>query len=198
MFEDSFDSEAWAATKHYGHLKSLLKSYTKRFVNEHSKKLKFPYYKYLDAKLHPTFRDHIVILSMNEFPENINLTYCWEDWINDISDIDVKYDQEFAMAIQRVLDEEKEAKSNLPTTKTTDIDSHNNVSANTRRTENVEETKTHFLKSETNADEELFEGGSESEEDAKISSHEQNKQVRNFQICFMFLSWINNLYFYSI
>ena len=182
MFEDSFDSEAWAATKHHGHLKSLLKSYTKRFVNEHSKKLKFPYYKYLDAKLHPIFRDHIVILSMNEFPENINLTYCWEEWINDISDIDVKYDQEFAMAIQRVLDEEKEAKTNLPTTKTTDNDSHDNVPANTRRTENVEETKTILLKSETIADEEFFEGGSDSEEDAKISSCEQSKQVRNFQI----------------
>ena len=124
---------------------------------------------------------------MNEFPENINLTYCWEDWIYDISDIDVKYDQEFAMAIQKVLDEEKEAKTNLPTTKTTDVDSHNNVSANTRKTENVEETKTHFLKSETNADEELFEGGSDSDEDAKISPHEQSRQVRNFQIYLIFL-----------
>ena len=155
-------------------------------MNEHSKKLKFPYYKYLDAKLHPTFRDHIVILSMNEFPENINLTYCWEDWINDISDIDVKYDQEFAMTIQKVLDEEKEAINNLPNIKITDVDSRNNITGNTRRTENVEETKTHFIKSETNADEEIFEGGSDSDEDVKITSRGLIKQVRKFYLHLVF------------
>ena len=46
-------------------------SYSERFIKNQCKQIKFPNFKYLDAKLHPKYKDHIVVLSSNQFPENV-------------------------------------------------------------------------------------------------------------------------------
>ena len=48
--------------------------YADRFVQNHSKRIKFPEFKYYDAKIHPKYRDHIVVLSTNKFPITLNGT----------------------------------------------------------------------------------------------------------------------------
>ena len=50
-------------------------NYVERFTTNQSKRIKFPTFKYLDAKLHPRYKDHVVVLSSNEFPENVKMTY---------------------------------------------------------------------------------------------------------------------------
>lgn len=61
--------------------------YTERFIKNQGKKIKFPSFKYLDVQLHPKHKDHIVVLSQNEFPEGAKMTYWWETPIYDINNI---------------------------------------------------------------------------------------------------------------
>lgn len=53
-------------------------NYVERFTARQSKRIKFPTFKYLDAKLHPMYKDHVVVLSSNEFPSRIRMTYAFE------------------------------------------------------------------------------------------------------------------------
>jgi hypothetical protein len=51
--------------------------YVQRFVDNYSKIVKMPYFSYLDAKLHPKYKDHVVVLCKNEFPKDSNMTFAW-------------------------------------------------------------------------------------------------------------------------
>jgi hypothetical protein len=62
--------------------------YAQRFINNQSKKIKFPSFKYLDAQLHPKYKNHIVVLSESHFPEDAKMTYCFETPIYEINMLD--------------------------------------------------------------------------------------------------------------
>lgn len=53
-------------------------SYVDRFMASHSKRVKFPSFRYLDAKLHPKYKDQVVVLSSNEFPTGMKMTNAFE------------------------------------------------------------------------------------------------------------------------
>ena len=77
-------------------------SYLKRFIKNQGKRFDFPSFKYLDAKFHPKFKDHIVVLSENKFPENSKFTYGWDTGYNRISDLLYSYETDFMDAINQV------------------------------------------------------------------------------------------------
>lgn len=96
--------------------------YVKRFVDNQSKKIKMPNFTYLDAKLHPKYKDHIVVLSKNEFPEGVNMTFSYAQPIYDISylhsDINMQPHFEAALdAYKAVSQEEKKKAEAAKTTK---------------------------------------------------------------------------------
>ena len=70
--------------------------YTERVVNNHSKRIKLPNFKYLYNKLHPKYKDHIVVLSTHNFPDNVNVTTnAYDPNIYGIYDMDSKYSEKF-------------------------------------------------------------------------------------------------------
>ena len=55
--------------------------------------------------MHTRYKDHVVVLSTNEAPPNINLTCWWEENAINIQELDTKYPVEFAKAIETVIEE---------------------------------------------------------------------------------------------
>lgn len=60
------------------------------------------FYRYLDHKLHPKHKDHIVVLSSNVFPEETSMTYGYEQPIYDISYLHSMAEEEFKLALDEV------------------------------------------------------------------------------------------------
>lgn len=83
-------------------------SYVERFVTNQSKRIKLPTFKYLDAKLHPLYKDHIVVLSSNQFPEDCKMTYCWDDPFYSIDNIHADHLDSFKDAYDRVVKEREQ------------------------------------------------------------------------------------------
>jgi hypothetical protein len=86
-------------------------SYVERFLNNQSKRIEFPSFKYLDAKFHPKLKDHIVVLSSNEFPSDVKMTYCWDGSMYGITDLDTKYPENFNEALE-IVEKERDSKGN--------------------------------------------------------------------------------------
>ena len=80
-------------------------SYSERFIKNQCKQIKFPNFKYLDAKLHPKYKDHIVVLSSNQFPENVEMTSAWEAPFNGLKGIDLDTDENYKSHFKAALDE---------------------------------------------------------------------------------------------
>ena len=82
-------------------------NYVERFINNHSKRIKFPNFKYLDAKFHPKYKDHVVVLSSNEFPEDVKMTYAWESPITSLDHFNDKDAPKIIMSEVENLNAEK-------------------------------------------------------------------------------------------
>lgn len=86
--------------------------FCERFVNRQSKNVELPDFTYIDAKLHPKYKDHIVVLSKNDFPSNQKMTYCYQSPFYDISglDYDEKFKTHFETAVVDMEKKEEEAR----------------------------------------------------------------------------------------
>ena len=62
--------------------------YIQRFIEKQGRRIKMPTSVFVDAKLHPVYKDHIVVLSKNEFPSSMQISYAWEEDQCDISKMD--------------------------------------------------------------------------------------------------------------
>ena len=88
--------------------------YVQRFVKNQSKLLKFPTFRYIDAKIHPKHKDHILVLSENKFPKNTKMTFSWDSsFIGGLDNLDV--DELTSAAFKEFL-EEAEEEMNLDST----------------------------------------------------------------------------------
>jgi hypothetical protein len=81
-------------------------------VKNQSKNVDLPDFTYIDAKVHPKHRDHLVVLSKNDFPKNKKMTYCYATPFYDISglDYDEKFKTHFEAAVIEKENEEAAAK----------------------------------------------------------------------------------------
>lgn len=139
-------------------------NYVERFLSKQSKRIGVPTFKYLDAKLHPKYKDHIVVLSTNEFPESTKVTYCWDDVVCGISDLDQKYPEQFKEIIEQVEGERrnKGAKDKKPGS--TSRKSKEKNAALDKTDEILEETKNLGL-NESEVDSEKYYDDSKSSEE---------------------------------
>lgn len=155
--------------------------YVERFLNKQSKRIEVPTFKYLDAKLHPKYKDHVVVLSTNEFPEGAKMTYCWDGVIYGISDLDYKYPEQFKEIVEQVEGErrKKGAKHKKPGTTSTKSKEKNTVLDKTN--EILEETKNLGLNESEADSNEYYDGGESSEEDPtpkKKGSKNKSKKAK--------------------
>ena len=53
-------------------------SFTKQYIDRHAQmRFDLPNSIYIDAKLHPTQKNHIIVLSRNVFPQDTEVNYLW-------------------------------------------------------------------------------------------------------------------------
>lgn len=71
-----------------------------------------PSFQYLDAKFHPKYNDHIVVLSSNRMPDNISMGSAISGEMYDIANIDSRYPDKFEEAV-RVVEEQAKQKKEL-------------------------------------------------------------------------------------
>ena len=161
-------------------------SYSERFIKNQCKQIKFPNFKYLDAKLHPKYKDHIVVLSSNQFPENVEMTSAWEAPFNGLKGIDLDTDENYKSHFKAALDEvetlimeekssEKKVDSkNLTPNSKTPPSSHLE-SANAL----LEETKGLGLDVYSDSGSSDYEGGEGDEESEEEPSEDETEKNKN-------------------
>jgi len=155
--------------------------YVERFVKSHSKQIKMPNFTYLDAKLHPLFKDHIVVLSKNEFPQNVKMTYSWEPPIYSIDqlDSDENFKEHFKVALAKGEKMIKNKKSNkVKTNLSTPANDNKGASPPSadilKVNELLEETKGLGLDSESSLS---YEGGEGDSEASQTSEQIRKKKA---------------------
>jgi hypothetical protein len=77
--------------------------YVKRFVKKHGKRIKMPNFTYIDAKLHPEYKNHIVVLGRCKFPRGTNMVYKFKNPIYSIECL--HSDENFNQYFEESLDE---------------------------------------------------------------------------------------------
>ena len=50
-------------------------SYTERFIKKHGKTIDFPFSQFMDAKFHPKYKDHLVVVSKVVCPKDLKFKY---------------------------------------------------------------------------------------------------------------------------
>ena len=50
-------------------------SFAKQYIDRHAVRFDLPNSIYIDAKLHPTQKNHIIVLSRNVFPQDTKVNY---------------------------------------------------------------------------------------------------------------------------
>ena len=45
--------------------------YTRKYLEKHCRKFQFPQTTHMDAKFHPKYKDHIIVVGKNNVPERI-------------------------------------------------------------------------------------------------------------------------------
>lgn len=150
-------------------------NYVDRFMKNQSKRIQFPNFKYLDSKFHPEFKDHVIVLSTNEFSNNANMTYCWDQHLDGISELDTSYPEQFAEAVKKI-EASKKAKENgdkrvatpkLKTLKSPALDPVNEI---------LEEAKSIGIVADSE-DSNDYEGG-EGESDEEVFETENKRKER--------------------
>jgi predicted LPLAT superfamily acyltransferase len=77
--------------------------YVKRFVDRHGKRIKMPNFTNLDAKLHPKYKNHIVVLGRNKFPSGTKMAYMFKNPVYNIEGL--HYDENFKQYFEEALTE---------------------------------------------------------------------------------------------
>ena len=155
-------------------------NYVERFLQKQSKTIEIPDFKYLDARFHPQYTDHIVVLSKNEFPEEVKMTYCWDSYIYGISDLDTKYPEIFKEELEKTEKARKSAKkaSNNKANNSGAMRKKSNTDAKSpalsKTDEILEETKNLGIVEESDEDSYDYDGG-EGEDDKKDENKEDEK-----------------------
>jgi hypothetical protein len=136
-------------------------------MKNQSKRIQFPNFKYLDAKFHPEFKDHVIVLSTNEFPDNVNMTYCWDQHLYGISGLDTSYPEQFANAVKEIEESKKtkekgdkrEATPKLKTLRSSALDHVNELIEETKGIDMVSDSEKSYdyEGGEGESDEEVFE-----------------------------------------
>jgi len=54
-------------------------SFAKKYIDRHAARFDLPNSIYIDAKLHPTKKNQIIVLSRNVFPQNTKVNYLWRN-----------------------------------------------------------------------------------------------------------------------
>ena len=134
-----------------------------------------PNFKYIDAKIHPKFKDHIIVLSTHNFPENVNITNVYDQNMNGISDIDTKYSEEFKAAIEKVIAEDYDSSKDSLNKSKSFIKSTPVSPALNKTNEILEETKALGLQDNSD-DSHDYEGGEGDEEEEE--EEEAPKKVK--------------------
>ena len=153
-------------------------SYVERFLSKQSKTVELPDFKYLDAMIHPQHADHVVVLSKNEFPNEFKMTYCWEDYIHDISDLDERYPEIFKEELEKVLNAKNKSKDNKSDSDTEEKKSSANSGspASDKKNQILEETKHMGL---VDSDKNSYDndgGEGEDDEDDKMEKHDNEEE----------------------
>lgn len=89
-------------------------NYADRFVKKFGKRVTLPEFKNLDVQFHPFYRDHIVVLSKVEMPNNYKITQIFDGNMNSMSDIAKNYPDEYEAALVKA--EAKQAQRKLVNT----------------------------------------------------------------------------------
>ena len=88
------------------------KNYVDEFVKEYSKQYDFIDYKYYDARVHPKYSDHVIVVSKNVFPKEAGLKFY--NHRNDFYDIQSLYNYDTQMFDElcthkkKIIEEDKE------------------------------------------------------------------------------------------
>ena len=150
-------------------------NYVERFLSKQSKTLEIPDFKYLDARFHPQHTDHIIVLSKNEFPDEVVMTNCWDNYIYGISDLDTKYPEIFKEELEKVEKARKKSKDKKPDSNTNEKkgSSGNKSPALNKTNEILEETKNMGI---VDSDDDSYDyDGGEGEEDDEVKKEEDDK-----------------------
>lgn len=170
--------------------------YAERFVNNHSKKIKFPEFKYYDAKIHPKYRDHVVVLSTNKFPTtlsgpissekadataakdqvSVNVTNWFPSDFEFLTES--THQEEFKSAIEQVLQEDGIKPKKAKMTKGTKTPDLNKSSAISKTNALLEETKALGL----DDDSEEMSGGESDDDDEDEDDAKRTRKVVWFKI----------------
>ena len=150
-------------------------SYEQRFIQKHGKKAEMPTFTFIDVIVHPQLSDHFIVLSKCEFPEKAKMTYCWENYINDISDLDTLYPTIFKKELEKVEKARKKSKDEKPDSNTNEKkgSSGNKSPALNKTNEILEETKNMGI---VDSDDDSYDyDGGEGEEDDEVKNEEDDK-----------------------
>ena len=151
--------------------------YVDRFIKEYSKEHDFIDYKYYEAKIHPKYSDHVVVLSKNVFPKDAKLTVF--DYYDNMYDVENLYRYDAKTFDELCVLKEKDAEDNEKQEVSFEVSEHSGESdseGDISSTQFINETKIGMLgrlkhsSHNSQVDEEEYEGGEGDEEDNQSSS----------------------------